>query len=224
MGRALAYSTYLGGGFGDEGRAIALDSLEAIYIAGGTMAGFPTTTGSFQRDLRGFGDAFVVKIDGDGSGAPALVYSTLLGGSDFEIAHAIAVDSAGNAYVTGSTDSGLDFPVTTTAFQKIGGGGNCGTILQPRDCQDAFMTKLNPTGSALIYSTYLGGLGNDFGNGIAVDSAGSAYVVGEAFAADFPLHRPIQPAKGSACCTDAFVTKFNPSGGGRLFDVYRRRR
>ena len=105
------------------------------------------------------------RFDGDGSGTPALMYSTLLGGADFEIAYSIAVDSSGNAYVTGSTDSGLDFPVTTTAFQKIGAGETAARFLRPRDCQDAFMTKLNSTGSALIYSTYLGGPGNDLATG-----------------------------------------------------------
>jgi len=117
--------------------------------------------------------------------------------------------------VTGSTDSGLDFPTTPNAFQKYGGGGNCGTWDRPRDCQDAFLTKVDASGSALMYSTYLGGLGHDFGNGIAVDDAGFVYVVGQAFAHDFPVHRAVQARKASGCCTDGFLTKFTPAGAVR---------
>ena len=208
----LVYSTYLGGGFGDEGRAIALDAAGDVYVTGGTMGAIPTTVGAFQRDLRGFGDAFVAKLKPYLSGSASVAYLTLLGGVGFEVGHSIAVDSTGSAYVTGTTDSSLDFPISAGAFQTVGGGGNCGTFDRPRDCQDAFVTKLNAAGSALVYSTYLGGLGHDFANGIALDSARNAYVVGQAFAADFPLHNPIQPAKGSLCCTDAFVTKFSASG------------
>ena len=117
-GKTLVYSTYLGGEFNDQGRAIVLDAGGNAYVAGGTMGGFPTTPGAFQRSLGGFGDAFIVKINPGLFGRDALVYSTLLGGQDFEVAHSIAIDAAGNVYVTGSTDSDLDFPVTPSAFQK----------------------------------------------------------------------------------------------------------
>jgi hypothetical protein len=217
-GATLVYSTYLGGGLNDQGRAIALDAGGNVYVAGGTMADFPTTAGAFQTAGRGFGDAFIVKINPRASGAASLVYSTLLGGDDFEVAHSIAVDAAGNAYVTGSTDSGFDFPATVGAFQTLGGGGNCGTFEVPRHCQDAFVTKLNATGSALIYSTFLGGLGNDFGNGIAVNSAGNAYVVGQAFAADFPVQSAIQPAKAGG--NDGFVAKLTPTGNALVYSTY----
>jgi hypothetical protein len=148
-------------------------------------------------------------------GRESLIYSTLLGGMDFEVAHSIASDAAGNAYVTGSTDSDLDFPVTPGAFQTSSGWGNCGTFERPRGCQDAFVTKLDPSGSTLLYSTYLGGLGHDVGNGIAVDEAGFVYVVGQAFAHDFPVHRAVQPKKASGCCTDGFLTKLTPGGAVR---------
>ena len=214
----FVYSTYLGGGLGDQGRAIALDAADDVYVSGGTMGGFPTTPGAYQTGLRGFGDAFVVKLKPYLSGAASVAWSTLLGGSDFDVAHSIAVDTAGNSYVTGSTTSSLDFPTTAGAFQTVGGGGDCGTITQPKDCQDAFVTKLNGAGSGLIYSTMLGGVGHDFGNGIALDAAGNAYVTGQAFAHDFPVHNAVQAVKGGA--NDAFVTKVNPTGAGLVYSTY----
>src|SRR5206468_9212110 len=126
----------------------------------------PTTAGAFQtsKGSAGFGgDAFVTKLDPTGS---ALVYSTYLRGSNDDRAWAIAVDAAGNAYVTGLTSSS-DFPTTPGAFQTSYGGGY----------SDAFVTQLNPAGSALLYSTYLGGSGDDRGYGIAVDTL-NAYVTG----------------------------------------------
>ncbi len=105
----------------------------------------------------------------------ALVYSTYLGGTGDDVGYGIAVDTAGNAYVTGNTGS-TDFPTTAGAFQTTYGGGEF----------DAFVTKLNPTGTALVYSTYLGGTGDDYGYGIAVDTAGNAYVTGVTDSTDFP--------------------------------------
>ena len=217
-GSTLVYSTYLGGGLMDEGRAIALDAAGDVYLTGGTMGGFPTTAGAYQTGLLGFGDAFIIKMKPYLSGNASVAWSTLLGGNDFDVAHSIAVDTAGNSYVTGSTTSSLDFPTTAGAFQTIGGGGNCGTILQPKDCQDAFVTKLNNSGSGLVYSTYLGGLGHDFGNGIGLDVAGNAYVTGQAFAHDFPVHNAVQSVKGGG--NDAFVTKVNPTGIGLVYSTY----
>ena len=217
-GSTLVYSTYLGGGLVDEGRAIVLDAAADVYVTGGTMGGFPTTPGVYQSELRGFGDAFVVKLRPYLSGTASVAWSTLLGGSDFEVAHSIAVDASGNSYVTGSTTSSLDFPTTPGAFQTIGGGGNCGTFDRPRDCQDAFVTKLNSTGSGLIYSTMLGGLGHDVGNGIALDAARNAYVTGQAFAHDFPVHNAVQSTKGGG--NDGFVTKVNPLGTGLSYSTY----
>ena len=214
----LVYSTYLGGGLVDEGRAIALDSAGDAYVTGGTTGGFPTTPGAYQTGLRGFGDAFIVKLKPYLSGAASVAWSTLLGGSDFDVAHSIALDASGNSYVTGSTTSSLDFPTTAGAFQTIGGGGDCGTITQPKDCQDAFVTKLNSTGSGLIYSTMLGGVGHDFGNGIALDAARNAYVTGQAFAHNFPVHNAVQSVKGGG--TDAFVTKVNSTGAGLVYSTY----
>ena len=196
----LLYATYLAGGLNDQGLAIAVDSLGSAYITGLTNStDFPTTMGAFKRtcgtdstcDGAGAGnsntDVFVTKLNAAGS---ALVYSTYLGGSLRDLGNAIAVDSSGNAYVTGSTNS-LDFPVTSGAFQTscgpvVGRDNFSCAIVQRNTCGvaggqilDAFVTKLNPTGSTLVYSTFLGGTSHDSGNAIAVNAAGEAYIAGQ---------------------------------------------
>lgn len=139
----LSYSTFLGGSDSDYGRGITVDASGDAYVVGGTSSiNFPTTPGAYQTQSHGAADAFITKLNPEGS---ALVYSTYLGGSSTDGAQAIAVDTSGAAYVTGYTCSS-DFPTTPGAFQTIYGGGNC-------VWGDAFMTKLSPTGSALTYST-----------------------------------------------------------------------
>src|SRR5207249_23529 len=221
-GSALIYSTFLGGDGSDDGFAIAVDPNCSIncsaYVTGATFSpNFPTTAGAFQTDLRGSEDAFVTKLDPTGS---TLVYSTYLGGSlggsggDFEEGFAIAVDAAGSAYVTGSTNS-RNFPTTPGAFQTIFGG--CGTCDFPS--ADAFVTKLNATGTALVYSTFLGSSGDDFGVGIAVDAAGNTYVTGATESADFPVTvGAFQPGFGGNF--DAFVTKLDTTKTGSDSLVY----
>jgi len=220
----LAYSTYLGGrasAFGgnadDEGLGIAVDAAGNAYVTGRTLStSFPTTPGAFQVTFGGgFFDAFVTKLNGDGS---ALVYSTYLGGSVDDRGNAIAVDAAGNAYVTGSTSSN-NFPTTSGAVQPTCGisGG------------DAFVSKLNETGTTLVYSTCLGGSGGQFGNGIAVDVAGNAYVTGQTTSPNFPTtlgafqpspHGGIAHAFVTKVNSDAFVTKVNPTGTGLVYSTY----
>ncbi len=136
----------------------------------------------------------MTKINATGS---ARVYSTYLGGGGVDEGKGIAVDSQGNVYVTGSAGS-FDFPMTGAIQGTWGGSG------------DAFLTKLNATGSALVYSTYLGGNGIDYGTAIALDPAGNAYVVGVTFSTNFPTVNPFQAAKGAQ--QDAFVAKINPGG------------
>lgn len=198
----LVYSTYLGSG-DDYGRGIAVDSSGNAYIVGTSyLCDFPTTVGAFQASCGGDGDAFVIKLNAAGT---VLVYSTYLGGSENDGGHGIAVDASGNAYVTGSTYS-TNFP-TARSFQGSGGGDS-----------DAFIAKLNVPGTALVYSTYLGGKGGDGGTGIAVDASGNAFVTGFTSSTNFPTARPFQASnKGKG---DAFVTKLNAAGSAIVFSTY----
>jgi hypothetical protein len=199
---ALVYSTYLGGGGYDEGRAIAVDGSGNAYVTGDTFsANFPPAT-PLQGAIGGPRDAFVAKINTGGS---ALVYSTYLGGSGIDVGRGIAVDASGNAYVTGGTNS-TDFPVAIP-FQSVPGGDF-----------DAFVAKVNAGGSALVYSTYLGGGGAEFGFGIAVDGSGNAYVTGDTFSANFPTATPLQGAIGGP--RDAFVAKVNAGGSALVYSTY----
>ena len=203
-GSGLIYSTYLGGGGRDAGRAIAVDFAGNAYVTGSTNStNFPTAN-AFQPVTAGQRDAFVTKLNPTGS---ALLYSTYLGGSGADFGAGIAVDSSGNAYVTGLTGSS-DFP-TANAFQSMIGGSF-----------NAFVTKLNAAGSALVYSTYLGGSGgNDGAAGIAVDSSGNAYVTGSTNSRNFPTANAFQAAYAGGL-SDAFVTKVNAAGSALVYSTY----
>ncbi len=170
-GSSLLYSTLLGGSQSESGNEITVDNNGNAYLVGYTgSSDFPTTQGAFQTTFfRGFKDrfaftAFVTKLNASGS---ALIYSTFLGGSNYDFGFGIAIDSSGNAFVTGATYSN-NFPTTSGAFQT----SLVGSI-------NAFVTKLNAAGNALLYSTYLGGSGEDGGNAIVVDSSGNAYIAGQ---------------------------------------------
>jgi len=198
----LDYSTYLGGSKSDVGSGIAVDGSGNAYVTGRTFSlDFPTKN-PLQPNLSGQGDVFVAKINASGS---ALVYSTYLGGSDYDYAYGIAVDSSGNAYVTGDTFS-TDFP-TKNPLQSNNSG-----------LYDAFVTKINASGSALVYSTYLGGTHEDHGYGVAVDGSGNAYLVGWTYITDFPTKDPLQQNNGGSW--DAFVTKINASGDALVYSTY----
>jgi YVTN family beta-propeller protein len=207
-GNALVYSTYLGSSGHEGGGSIALDSAGNAYVAGSTgSSNFPTTSGAFRTAYAGgTSDAFVAKLNTTGS---ALVYSTYVGGSGFDAGSfaKIALDSSGNAYITGDTSSS-NFPTTIGAFQTSHAGGE----------QDTFVTKLNPTGSALVYSTYLGGSGDDPGTNIAVDASGQAYVVGYTSSANFPTVGPFQAAKSGGF--DVYAAKLNSTGSALLYSTY----
>lgn len=176
-GSAPLYSTYVGGSGTEEGGAIALDSSGNAYVTGDTAStDFPTLI-AFQQSIAGRKDCFVTKLASNG----LPVFSTYLGGSSDDEGFGIAVDLSGNAFVTGSTNSN-DFPTTRRVFQKNLGGGQCDGL----SCNDAFVTKLSSSGSTLMYSTYLGGAGEDDGFGIAIDSLGNAYITGSTNALNFP--------------------------------------
>jgi hypothetical protein len=192
-GSALVYSTYLGGSGDDAGWGIAVDNLGNAYVTGNTTStNFPTMNPLQPAYGGGNGDTFVAKLNPTGS---VLLYSTYLGGSGADTGYGVAVDSSGDAYVTGWAGS-TDFP-TANPLQPANGGA-----------PDAFVTEINTTGSALVYSTYLGGSSGDSGLGIAVDSSGNAYVTGWTTSTDFPTMNPLQPASGGAF--DAFVAKLTP--------------
>jgi hypothetical protein len=203
-GSALVYSTYLGGTGNDQAQAIAVDGAGEAFVAGFTSStNFPTAAPFQGSNLAASGTAFLTKLNAAGS---AFVYSTYLGGSTQDKANGIAIDSAGEAYVTGFTTS-TNFPIAS-ALQGLnrGGGG------------DAFVAKLNATGSALLYSTYLGGSGADVANGIAVDAAGEAFIAGNTTSADFPTHAALQAALGGP--QDAFVAKLDSAGATLVYSGY----
>ena len=206
-GAALVYSTYLGGSGQDWGHGIALDGSGNAYLTGMTdSTDFPTTAGAFDESFNGgSNDVFVTKLAADGT---ALLYSSYLGGDGDDQGYVIAVDGAGNAHLTGLTGSTTDFPTTAGAFDETYNGG-----------YDAFVTKLNASGAALVYSTYLGGSGFDFGYGIAVDSGGSAYVTGYTGSTDFPTTAGAfdETYNGGL---DAFVTKLDASGAALVYSTY----
>ncbi len=211
-GSALVYSTLLCGQ-GDDGPAgIAIDTAGNAYVAGTTASSdFPLVD---PIELaRGGGvigiSGFVSKLSPDGS---QLLYSTYLGGSGSAVINGIALDASGNAYVTGETDS-TDFPTTPGVIQEKAGRRHC-----IDGCTDAFVTKIAPSGSALVYSTYLYGELDDRGNAIAVDGAGNAYVVGQTNSLLFPILDAFQSSKRDL--DDAFVVKLNPDATRFVYSSY----
>ncbi|RLG89741.1 MAG: hypothetical protein DRO36_07275, partial [Candidatus Hecatellales archaeon] len=207
----LEYSTFLGGGDEDMGRGIAVDST-GVYVSGLTQSSdFPTTVGAYKTSPFGNWDVFITKLTLDGS---SLIYSTYLGGSAEEGYWAdtpIAIDSSGNAYITGYTCS-IDFPTAPT-----------GDVYQPKHADsgttwDTFVTKLNDTGDELVYSTYLGGVGGEAGFGIAVDDSGRTYVAGRTNSDDFPTKNAYQKERNDN--EDIFVTKFNSDGNNLVYSTY----
>ena len=212
-GTALTYSTYLGGAAVDVGQSIQVDSSGDAYIAGYTFSGNFPTVNPYQKALAGASNAFVAELNPAGS---ALTFSTYVGGSANDSAFGVALDGSANVYITGSTQSS-DFPTTSEASQT-----------SIRGASNAFITKLNPSGSSLVYSTYLGGSGVDQGNAIWVSSAGVAYVTGFTQSSDFPTQNPIQAVLGitnnQLCgknpCADAFVTLLDTVKNAVVYSTY----
>ncbi len=220
-GSGLDYSSFLGGSTDSSGKSIAVDGSGRAYVTGYTLdSDFPNKAPSPAMPLQaspgdptGAGDVFVAKLNPDASSGPgSLVYSTYLGGDDFEEGTGIAVDATGNTYVAGDTYS-TNFP-TQNPFQSAATGNG-----------DVFVAKLNPTGSALAYSTYLGGSDFEGGAGIALDPGGDAYLTGSTRSTDFPVtsgafqttHAGNPPVDNN---TDAFVTKLAPDGHSLAYSTY----
>jgi hypothetical protein len=220
-GTTLAYSVYVGGNQTDGAQAIAIDQTGSAYIAGYTDSdsGFPVSLGALQTKYTGLpngngNNAFITKINPAGSD---IAYSTYLGGAVFDVANGIAVDGAGSAYVTGYTQS-QTFPTTAGAFQ---------TTFQISDAggsQHAFASKINPAGTALVYSTLLGGSNVDVANAIGIDIFGDAFVVGGTQSTDFPTARALQPHNATPAAHvgqhDAFVTVLNPTATALTYSTY----
>jgi hypothetical protein len=205
-GSALVYSTYLGGSGDDEGNAIAVDALGSAYVAGSTIStNFPVTPGAFQISFQGGrSHGFVTKLSPAGD---VLIYSTFLAGTGdaIEQCNGIAVDYAGNAYVTGSTNL-VTFPITADGFRN-----------SVASTSKAFASKLSAAGDRLVYSTFLAGDIQEMGYGVAVDSLGNAYVTGYSVSANFPVTPGAFQTNGTPCCSGkAFVTAIAANTGVTL--------
>jgi hypothetical protein len=249
-GSHLIYSTYLGNG-ASSAFGIAVDSAGEAFVDGWITAvtplNFPTTVSAFQtqQNIPSTGcttfqpyfvvhcyDGFLTKLDATGG---RLIYSTIFGGTGNEFLNGVAVDAVGDAYITGFTNS-ADFPVTSGAFQTTFPGTICqASSFFGANCSEVFVAKFDPSKSgaaSLVYSTFLGGSGNQYANDVVVDSAGNAYVSGGTSSLDFPLVSPIQDAlaDGFDCnstssffggtCADAFVAELNTAGSALIFSTY----
>lgn len=212
-GTSLLYSTYVGGSGFDTGNAIAVDASGDAFVAGGTASSdFPTTSGTFQTKIgSGASDnAFVFELSTTGN---SLTYSTYLGGSVSDVAHGVAVDGSGNAYVVGETFS-PHFPTQNPIQAALLGTAN------------AFVTKLNPSGTSLVYSTYLGGSVADAAQSVALDSSDNAYVTGSTTSLNFPVTTGAYQTTFCPSCTtakttsDAFVTVINTAGSSFTYSTF----
>lgn len=204
-GSVLLYSSYIGGSNDDFANAMAIDPSNNIYITGYTNStNFPTTVDVYSNSYKGNSDCFVVKMNTD---LPGLSYSTLIGGAYGDYANAIAIDINRNAYITGYTYS-ADYPTSTIAISNYTYGN-----------YDAFVTKLNSTGSALDYSTYIGGSNHDYGTAIAVNSKGNAFVAGNTYSNDFVTTSNGYDTRQNGT-VDGFIFKLNPTGTTLAFSSY----
>jgi hypothetical protein len=205
-GSALVYSTFVGGQGGEFDGSIAIDEIGHAHLTGWTTSrDFPTTPGAFDTVYNGGGDTFVTKLSSDGA---ALVYSTFLGGANHDDGSSLGIDSAGHAHVTGYTGS-PGFPATPGAFDTTYNG-----------LGDGYVTKLSADGSALAYSTFLGGVNSDSGFGIAVDRAHGAYVTGPTSSPDFPTTPDAFDATYNGGSGDAFVTNLSSDGSALVYSTF----
>jgi len=201
----MEYSTYLGGSTTDAGSLVAVDSVGDIYITGYTNSmDLPVSVGAYSSSTTGGTDMFVAKLYSSGT---ALAFCTYIGGNGEDFPSGLAFDSFGNVYIAGRTSS-TNFPTTVGAYTTALAGGT-----------DGFITKINATGTGLLYSTYLGGNVFDQINGLAVDADGNAYVVGYTASSNFPvMSSSYKPVSGGG--QDGFITKINTTGTALLYSTY----
>ncbi|MCE5200112.1 MAG: SBBP repeat-containing protein [Armatimonadota bacterium] len=204
-GSSILYSTFLGGSSSESGETIAVDATGCAYAAGKTKSiDFPTTPEAYRKTLAGVENAFVVKLN---QTCTQFVYSTYLGGNQYECPESVIPDSGGNAYVAGRTHS-PDFPVTPGAYDSAFNGG-----------YDGFAIKINPEGSGLVFSTLLGGSGDDYIHALAIDQSGCLYVTGETGSSDFPT-TPGSLQRVLSGSDDAFVSKLSPNGASLMYSSF----
>lgn len=209
-GNALMYATYVGGSGFDQVNGVALDASRNLLIAGSAASNDFPVKGAVQGILAGGTDGFLTKLKSNGS---MIVYSTYLGGSSNDEIDGVAVDSSGDAIVTGSTRS-ANFP-TADALQPSCNGPSSGS------CSiNAFLAMLDPAGTRLVYSTFFGGSGSESVAGVAVDNAGEPVIVGTTSSTDLPLLNPLQSSLASGAQQSGFVTKFNAGASAPLFSTY----
>lgn len=203
-GSTLIFSTYLGGSSDDRGFAIAVDNQGSAYLAGAASSpDFPVSGGAFQSQLAGGLDCFVAKFDSQGNA----IFSTLIGGGGDDQAFGIAVDDFGISYITGQTNSD-SYPQANPSFQHSRHGG-----------LDAFLTEITADGSGLIFSTFVGGGGDDSGAAVAVDQAGDAFITGTTSSGDFPTTNGAFQIGYAGGSSDAFVTAYTTNGQFLMFST-----
>jgi hypothetical protein len=204
-GGQLVYSTYLGGSSNEYGYSIAVDVFGNVYLSGQSDSNdFPTTVGALDTSWNGTSDVFVSKLNPNGT---ELVYSSYLGGSNEDYSYAIVVDITGNAYLTGQTMSN-NFPTTNGTLDTSYNGNG-----------DVFVSKLNPNGTELVYSSYLGGSNEDYSYGIVVNATGNTYITGYTVSSNFPITVGALDTSLNGF-TDVFVSKLNPTGTALVYSSY----
>jgi hypothetical protein len=206
-GSELLFATYCGGSGWEHGQDIAVDKDGRIYLAGRTGSGnLPVTPGAWDEELGGAADGFVACFDPTGSEVDFITY---LGGGNWDQIEAVAVDEEGSAYLVGYTKS-PDFPTTQGAFDEQHDGST----------DDSFVTKLNPDGSDLTYSTFLGGDNGDYGHGIAIDASGRVCLVGETKSENFPTTPGAFDETYNGGFDDAFIAVLNADGSGLIYSTF----
>ena len=201
-GSTLLFCTYLGGSGDDRAYAATVDAAGNIYVAGRTTSSNFPVASALQTTLKGSEDGFVLKLSAGGN---QILFSTYLGGSGADAVNGIAVDPAGYIYLAGDTSS-TNFPVYS-GFSSASQGG-----------QDAFVTKLTPSGNAIVYSSYLGGQATDHATAITVNAAGNAFVTGSTYSINFPVNLAVQGTSGGN--QDAFVSELSVGGNALVFSTY----